>query len=282
MSLQEDLNQLKLTLDKAQSAVVVVPDNASADHFAAALGLYLGLLKLGKSVSVLSSNEPKQEHDLVGMESIKTSLDGRNLVISFPYDGGSIEKVSYTEEVGRLNIVIEPTGRELKFLKEDVRFSNGGNNIDVIFTLGVSKLEDIGKLYSKQSVLFSQTEGANIINIDNSQANTSFGQVNIVNPKLPTVSEIIVLILKNLNVIMDKDIATNLYRGLQLGTNDFSSERVSALTFEAAALTMRSGAERSMAKVVQEPVKVAPVEPVKPATSANDWLKPKIFSPDKN
>lgn len=293
MSLQDDLNQLKLTLDKAQSVMVVVPDNASADHFAAALGLYLGLLKLGKSASVLSSNKPNQEYDLVGMESIKTSLDGRNLVISFPYDGGSIEKVSYTEEVGRLNIVIEPTGKELKFSKEDVRFSNGGNNVDVIFTLGVSKLEDIGKLYTEQSALFGQikdslpTGGASIINIDNGQANTSFGQVNIVNPKLPTVSEIIVLILKNLNVVMDKDIATNLYRGLQLGTNDFSSERVSALTFEAAALTMRSGAGRSMVKAipqteVQEQAKVAPVEPAKPATSANDWLKPKIFSPDKN
>ena len=107
---------------------------------------------------------------------------------------------------------------------------------------------------------------------------------------------------------MDKDIATNLYRGLQLTTDDFASDKVSALTFEAAALTMRSGAERMKVhskiqpevQMVVDPVQIkdpvrkvaeavliesavqAPVKQVEPATVANDWLKPKIFSTDKN
>ncbi|NCN59049.1 hypothetical protein COW99_01050 [Candidatus Roizmanbacteria bacterium CG22_combo_CG10-13_8_21_14_all_38_20] len=307
MSLQQELNQLKLVLDKAQSIAIVVPENATFDQLAAALGLYLGLLKLGKSVSVLASSKPKQGDNLVGIEKIKTSLDGANLVISFPYDEGSIEKVSYTEELGRLNIVIEPTDKQLKFSKEDVRFNSGGNNVDVVFTVGVSKLEDIGELYVSQSALFSS---ANIINIGNGQEVSSYGKVNIVNPKLPTVSEIIALVLKNLNVVMDKDIATNLYRGLQHATDDFASDKVSALTFEAAALTMRSGAVRMQiqpAKQVADPVGTAgpvriadpvrkeveeavlvetlspaPVKQTEPATIANDWLKPKIFSTDKN
>ena len=305
MSLQQELNQLKLILDKAQSIAIVVSENATFDQLAAALGMYLGLLKLGKSASVLASSKPKLGDNLVGIEKIKTSLDGANLVISFPYDEGSIEKVSYTEELGRLNIVIEPTDKQLKFSKEDVRFNSGGNNVDVVFTVGVSKLEDIGGLYASQPTLFSS---AIIINIGNGQEVSSYGKVNIVNPKLPTVSEIIVLVLKNLNVAMDKDIATNLYRGLQLTTDDFASDKVSALTFEAAALTMRSGAERMKVhskiqpevQMVVDPVQIkdpvrkvaeavliesavqAPVKQVEPATVANDWLKPKIFSTDKN
>ena len=305
MSLQQELNQLKLILDKAQSIAIVVSENATFDQLAAALGMYLGLLKLGKSASVLASSKPKLGDNLVGIEKIKTSLDGANLVISFPYDEGSIEKVSYTEELGRLNIVIEPTDKQLKFSKEDVRFNSGGNNVDVVFTVGVSKLEDIGGLYASQPTLFSS---AIIINIGNGQEVSSYGKVNIVNPKLPTVSEIIVLVLKNLNVAMDRDIATNLYRGLQLTTDDFASDKVSALTFEAAALTMRSGAERMKVhskiqpevQMVVDPVQIkdpvrkveeavliesavqAPVKQVEPATVANDWLKPKIFSTDKN
>jgi len=305
MSLQQELNQLKLILDKAQSIAIVVSENATFDQLAAALGMYLGLLKLGKSASVLASSKPKLGDNLVGIEKIKTSLDGANLVISFPYNEGSIEKVSYTEELGRLNIVIEPTDKQLKFSKEDVRFNSGGNNVDVVFTVGVSKLEDIGGLYASQPTLFSS---AIIINIGNGQEVSSYGKVNIVNPKLPTVSEIIVLVLKNLNVAMDRDIATNLYRGLQLTTDDFASDKVSALTFEAAALTMRSGAERMKVhskiqpevQMVVDPVQIkdpvrkveeavliesavqAPVKQVEPATVANDWLKPKIFSTDKN
>ena len=299
MSLQQELNQLKLILDKAQSIAIVVSENATFDQLAAALGMYLGLLKLGKSASVLASSKPKLGDNLVGIEKIKTSLDGANLVISFPYNEGSIEKVSYTEELGRLNIVIEPTDKQLKFSKEDVRFNSGGNNVDVVFTVGVSKLEDIGGLYASQPTLFSS---AIIINIGNGQEVSSYGKVNIVNPKLPTVSEIIVLVLKNLNVAMDRDIATNLYRGLQLTTDDFASDKVSALTFEAAALTMRSGAERMKVhskiqpevQMVVDPVQKveeavliesavqAPVKQVEPATVANDWLKPKIFSTDKN
>ena len=177
MSLQQELNQLKLILDKAQSIAIVVSENATFDQLAAALGMYLGLLKLGKSASVLASSKPKLGDNLVGIEKIKTSLDGANLVISFPYNEGSIEKVSYTEELGRLNIVIEPTDKQLKFSKEDVRFNSGGNNVDVVFTVGVSKLEDIGGLYASQPTLFSS---AIIINIGNGQEVSSYGKVNIV------------------------------------------------------------------------------------------------------
>jgi len=307
MSLQQELNQLKLTLDKARSVATVIPENANYDQLAAGLGLYLGLLKLGKSASILAGSKPVKQYDLTAVDKVKTSLGGRNLVISFPYDEGSIEKVSYTEEVGRLNIVIEPTDKELKFTKDDIRFNSGGSDIDVVFTVGLSKPEDAGRLFTDQAALFNQ---ASLINIDNNEKNSLFGKVNISNPKLPTVSEIVVLVLKNLNVAMDKDIATNLYRGLQHGTKDFASDKVSALTFEAAALTMRSGAVRSErlgvkterqvevlksvtpaqikdhVRKAEEATMVKQVEPAptqsKEPALANDWLKPKIFSPDKN
>jgi hypothetical protein len=296
MNLKQQLNQLKNIITQAQSALVFLPENPTYDKIAAGLGLYLGLLKQGKLATIATSSPIKVEDcDLVGVDKIKQDLDGKNMIISLPYEEGKIEKVSYNFEGNQFNLIIEPKDKPLSFSHKDVKFKSGGTKADVVVTIGVKNPTEIGPLYHQNTDLFNTND---LVNLDNGAGNSNFGALNIVNPQLPTVSEIIVLVLKNLNIILDKDIATNLYKGMQKGTNDFDPNIVSALTFEAAALSLRSGAQRKPSQsassafpavsrqsspINKQPktpttiVKQEPVKSVKPTTSDN-WLKPKIFS----
>ena len=103
------------------------------------------------------------------------------------------------------------------------------------------------------------------------------------------------LILQNLKIEIDRDIATNLYTGIATATNNFTSYSVNAETFENIATLLRSGAVKKMIR--KPPVTInkpqvmthsAETQPVKTIESlekeihqekpsSKEWLKPKIF-----
>lgn len=291
MNLKQQLTNLKEALAQTESVVIFLPENASYDQIAAGLSLYLGLIKLGKLATIASSTPTKvKDADLVGIDKIKNELNGKNLIVSLPYEEGNIEKVSYNFDGGKFNLVIEPKSSQIKINREEVDFSTGGTEADLVLTVGVNRLESIGFLYKSNVNLFNSKD---LVNIDNQQTNTNYGKINIVNIQLPSISEIVVLVLKNLAVMFDSDIATNLYKGMQKATNNFDPNIVSALTFEAAALCLRSGAQRQTSQQIQastasqiiHPQKT--IHPQQPQSKAKkepqiDWLKPKIFSPNSN
>ena len=105
-------------LQKNDKIAVAVGKNPSIDDMAAALSLFLGLNKLGKKVFIASSSQPLVEHSsLVAIDRVKGSFegDGGDLIVSFPYREGEIEKVSYTIEGGLLNIVVKAGEQGLQF-----------------------------------------------------------------------------------------------------------------------------------------------------------------------
>lgn len=293
MNLRQELDKLNTLLARAQKALILLPSNPDTDSTAAGLGLYLGLLKQGKQAIIASSSGVRQEDRvLTGADNIKTSLDGKDTVISLPYREGEIETVTSYVEEGKLNIVVKPQNKELHFAKEDISVYTAGIEADIIFTVGIKNLQSAGGIYEQNKDSFT---GKEIVNLDNSFENGNFGTVNIVNAKLPTVSEIVVLVLKNIKVIMDTDIATNLYNGLKAGTDNFNPDKASALTFEAAALCLRSGAKRGNIAENRKILQKAPAEPTKPQQEKPvenskqtdgeknnippEWLRPKIFTP---
>ena len=108
----DQLNQIRGLLEQAKSVAIIASPQPSIDAVAASLALYLALSATGKTVSVISTAPMTVEFShLVGVDKIVNTIgtgDGRNMVISFPYQEGSIEKVSYNIEQETFNLVIEP------------------------------------------------------------------------------------------------------------------------------------------------------------------------------
>ncbi len=242
------LQRLKEALQRSKSVAVAVGKEPSIDEMAAALSLYLSLQAMGKNTAVLSATEPIVEvSNLVGVDKVKTRYEGggADLVVSFPYREGDIEKVSYTIENGYLNIVVKAGDQGLTFSEQDVRYTRGNGELDLLFVVGTPRLADIHSAFSPDAL-----KNVTLVNIDNKQENQGFGDIVIVNPRASSVSEQIVQVLNDLKAPLDVDIAQNLIDGISYGTENFQSPRTTPIAFEMAGILMRQGAVRSRTQQV--------------------------------
>jgi hypothetical protein len=245
-NIEQTLNQISEIISKNNSGIIAIPANPSADAISAAAAMYLGLTKMGKSVNIVCSTAPQS--DLVGADKIQSSLvtGGDNLVVSFPYTEGSIDKVDYNIQGTTFNLIIVPRQGHEKLEPKKVQFSYTGGKIEFIITIDAPNLNSLGAIYQENQ---NQFQGKNIINIDRHLINNSYGVVNYVNKTSSSTSELVLRVLQSLRIEMDKDIATNLYSGLMSATNGFTSYSVNADTFETAANLLKLGAmKKPMAK----------------------------------
>ncbi len=246
-STSDQTSQARSLVEQAKDVVIALPGNPTYDSVAAALSLYLGFSSRGIGVSVICPDQMIVEFNhLIGVDKVTNSISngqGKNLVISFPYQEGSIEKVSYNIENETFNLVIEPREGYPLVTQDAIRFSQSGGNTDLIITVGVSQLSDLNNLYSNNQDLFSQKA---VLNIDTSLQNARFGRVNIVDTNISSISELVIGLLSNFGMTMNADIATNLLAGLTTGSQNFASPQTQASTYEAAAMCIRSGARKTM------------------------------------
>ncbi len=287
-------------LQNNNSGVICLAENPTVDAVAAATSLYLGLTKLGKNVSLVCAT-PIQS-DLIASDKIQSAIatSGDNLVITFPFEDGSIDKVDYYISGNTFNIVVKPGTEHQKLGPNNVKFSYTGGAVDFIITVDVENLRRLGEIYNENQDMF---KGRKIINIDRHLTNSFFGSANIINKIASSTSELALSILKALNCPLDKEMATNLYSGLVAATKNFSSYSVTPETFEHAASLLKQGAvkkrapgapqesPRSMNQVERHVFsRNRPIEEVEKEVMDQEGmdednqeeLKPKIFGPSSS
>lgn len=240
-----NINQARSLIDNAKSILIATHIRPTLDSVAASLSLYLSLSALGKQVSIVCPSAMTVEYShLVGVDKITNELAksfGKNLVISFPYQEGSIEKVSYNIENDTFNLVIEPREGFPQITQDAINYSYGNGDTDLIIVIDTPRLPDLDQIYQNNQSLFN---AKNIINIDSHNQNTNYGRVNNVNPIASSTSEIVLSFLSEMGYKIDPDTASNLLIGLSSGSANFTSVKTSAATFEAAAICLRNGAKK--------------------------------------
>ena len=310
-----NFDAIRQAIARNEPIAVICSSRPALDEMAAALSLYLSLADSGKNVSILSPQEPLVEvSNLVGVDRVKRSFDGGksgDLTVSFPYQEGEIDKISYTLEGGFLNIIVKASQMGLSFSEKDVLFKRSGDAPGVIFTIGVGRLSDLTSIFNLEEV-----KNTTIINIDNNPDNQGYGEIVLVNPQASSLSEEIANLILSLDLRLDIDSSQNIMSGIQSATNNFSNPKTSALAFEMAAVCMRNGASRGQRakdrqsfppvisqsspqgsipiqnpnqKIVQPPtpnnrgnVTREYQKENKDATPPGDWVGPKIFKGSSN
>lgn len=242
---QSNISRIHELVQKAVSGVIVMPVNPSLDALAAATAIYLALTKLGKTVNLVSETSPKS--DLIASDKVQNELTtaGDNLVISFPYTEGAIDKVDYNIQGESFNLIITPRPGNPKLNPEQIKYSYSGGMIDFIITVDAPNLNSLGKIFTENK---EQIQGKTIINIDRHLVNDFYGLVNLVNKTSSSTSELALRFIKEVGAELDKDMATNLYTGLTTATNNFTSYSVNADTFETAAALLKAGAIKKQLK----------------------------------
>ncbi len=272
---------------------------------ASALAIYLALSKMGKDVTVAMESQALVEvANLVGIDKVKTSLEGKSLLLTYkPYSLGDFVNVRYLEDEGQAGSLNDSfkltiTPREgFTPIPSNFAFSSTGSSADLVFTVEVLEPPQLGKLYDAN--LLSTVP---VINIDNHDPNRDYGKFNLVEPDAASISEIVTFFLRAVNAQIDTDIANNLYLGIAAATNNFQTDKVAAATFEAAAICLRAGAKQKPgAAPVPQPTKsqnvplssqpqtfnTAPINPVQPTPASNsapsrdgvpdEWTQPKAY-----
>lgn len=275
---------------------IAVGKNPGVDEMAGALSLYLALLEKGKSVTVACPTDPiVGVSSLVGIDKVKKSFgaDGGDLTVSFPYKEGEIEKISYTLEEGKLNILVKAGTDGLSFNEKDIEYKRGGKAPGLIFVVGTPRVSDLGTVFDPTLLKDSK-----VINIDYKPDNQGFGDIPLIGKNASSVSELIASFISSIGLKMDVDIAQNLMSGIINATNNFQNPQTSPLSFEIAGVLMKKGAVREIASRKQNVIEDSFFTPASNAASAkvqvkkeekkgednppDDWLSPKIYKGSTN
>jgi hypothetical protein len=246
-----DIQRLRDIFDRENNFGIIVGSNYTIDEMGGALALYLTLTSMGKSASIISSKEPLVEvSNLVGIDRVRTAFEGSggDLIVSFPYKGDEIGKVSYTLEAGLLNIIVKPKDNSLSFGEKDVLFRRSGGAPKVLVAVGVRRMSELTSMFNMNDL-----NGVTIVNIDKAGVNEGFGDIVVVGQGASTVSEQIANILLTLAYPLDPDVSQNLLSGIVAATNDFQSPSTSSLAFEMAGILIRNGAVRAAGASNQRP-----------------------------
>lgn len=242
--------KIKDIILKNQDIAVVVGSNPSLDQMAAGLGLFLVLKQMGKNAAIACPTDPIVAlSSLVGIDKVQKTIgaaDGSgDLTVSFPYKEGEIEKVSYTLDNGKLNIVVKAGERGLSFNQSEVAFLRASKMPSLLIFVGVSKLSDVASIYTQQM-------GVSVVNIDNKADNEKFGDIVVVDQRWSSVSEQVAdfVTLLEPQIELNVDTAQNLLTGIEFATNDFTNSKTSYLAFEVAGILMKKGATRDRAKQI--------------------------------
>ena len=170
--------------------------------------------------------------------------------------------------------------------KDQVMITFAGSNSDLVILVGGALLNQFPAVNSKDM------DGIKMIHIGIKDL-TDIGEKNIVSLARPgsSVSEITGGLIKESGMAIDGDTATNIIQGIEDGSRGYTSDYVTADTFQMVADLIRAGGKR-IKKVVQRqfpegsmPGKIFTPKPIPAEVVGNneenvppkEWLGPKIY-----
>lgn len=268
-------------INKSESLLIILPQNPSFDQVAAGLSLYLST-RDRKETSIYCPSQMLVEFNrIVGVNKVSQEFGNKNLVMKFEdYPAKSIERVSYDIEDSQFKLTIIPKVGSPSPKKAQIRLSYSGVTADCIVLISGNSQSDFPFLTS-QDITSSK-----LVHIGTRDFSVSDGPrvLSFARPA-SCLSEVVAFLIREGNFTLDNDIATNLLAGIEKASRNFSTNEVTANTFEVVAYLMKKGGrrlsqEKELQKGFPSPLISGPLESVekeKPKDPPKDWLEPKIY-----
>jgi len=239
---QSPKQQIVELINKANN-ILITPGRPDGDSIGSALALLLVLKKMGKNV-LLRVDEPiKSSYQfLPSIKDINSSgAEGtRDFIITLSSSTAEAEKLSYTIEDGKLNIIVTP--KKGSYKPEDASFKHGQPKYDIIITLDAADLTQLGATYNQSPALFKEMP---VINIDHHASNSFFGTVNLVDMTSSSTAEILIGLIEALGSnLINEDVATCLLTGIIADTGSFQNANTTPKSLTVAAQMVGFGARQ--------------------------------------
>lgn len=272
MKYDTSIVELKNLLPTAKSVLIAISANSDIDKMAAALALFLVLEAQGKQVSIVCDDDIKVSSAyLFGVDHIQKTLpktDGGNLTLTLEGVAAAdntipaLEKLDWYAQNNNLNLVFH-VNQGQTFQPARIVPHYQGSGFNLIFTIGAANLNSLGNIYLQNQSSFS---GTHVVNIDNQQGNTNFGQTNVLDTNASSISEIMTNLISDLGLLLDADTASNLLAGIFALTDNLTNAKASAESYMAVAQCLRVGGRKPTVSAT------APtIQPQVQAQPAFDW-----------
>lgn len=229
-------------LKEAQNVLITVSNNPSVDQLSAALGLTLMLNKLDKhATAVFSGQVPSTIEFLKPEDTLEQNTDSlRDFIISL--DKAKADKLRYKVEEDFVKIFITPYKTSLS--EQDLNFSQGDFNVDVVVALGVDQREHIDQAVIEHGRILHD---ATIIGVMAGEAPIDVGGINWQDSAASSLCEMLVSISEAFQKgLLDGQMATAFLTGIVAETDRFSNDKTSPKVMTMSAQLMAAGANQQL------------------------------------
>lgn len=265
----DQFGQLADRLSSANNVLVTVAKDPSIDQLAACIGLTIALNKQGKHATAVFSGEVPSIIDFLQPdETLEKNTDSlRDFIVSL--DKAKADKLRYKVEDEFVKIFITPYKTSIS--EDDLTFSQGDFNIDLIIALGVhdkTHLDDAiiahGRILHDATVACINTEGG-----------SELGSINWVNSNASSLCEMVSdLVIHVGKSLLDQQISTAFLTGMVAETDRFGNEKAQPHTMSVSGVLMAAGASPQL---ISEKLEPAPADEIPPVVEPEEI--PKVEEP---
>ena len=211
MDTQNEKN-IKEYVNSAKNILIICKNNGN-DSLATGISVAKFIEKTAAKTAnlVYKGNMAAVDPYLLSLYPVKETIEPRTLKLSLSYAGTAVETLNWhkDEEAGKIVFEIKPVDKDFNANRITHEFEGG--EYDLIVTIGVTDLEDLEDIYLKNKEIFTS---AKIINIDTSGANKRFGDLNIIDTGVESLSGLIFSKFAEWKYVPDKDIVKSLLVGI--------------------------------------------------------------------
>lgn len=230
-------------LKDSTNVLVTVNSNPSVDELSAALGITLLVNKLDKhGTAIFSGDVPPAIDFLKPEKTFESTVDSlRDFIIAL--DKEKADHLRYKVEGDMVKIFITPYRTVIDH--NDLDFSQGDYNVDMVLAIGVKTEDDLDRaLQSHGRILHDATVAS--ISLDNE---TSFDGLQWVDSNASSYSEMLFGIAeaaKGSKNLIDEQIANAFLTGIVAATDRFSNNNTNSRVMTVAAQLMSAGANQQL------------------------------------
>lgn len=236
--------QVSEKIKGSSNILVTVSSDPSVDELSAALGLTLLLNKMDKhATAIFSGHVPPAITFLDPEKTFEDTTDSlRDFIIAL--DKEKADHLRYKLEGDLVKIYITPY--RTKITSDDLEFSQGDYNVELVIALGVENKTHLDAALAGHGKILHD---ATVITLTAGEQTSNLGSIDWHDSSASSLSEMLSSLYDSMKLdrsLLDQPIATAWLTGIVAATERFSNNRTSSRVMTLAAQLMAAGADQQL------------------------------------
>ena len=264
-------------IQRGANILIALSKDPNLDEMSAAIALAIVLDQQKKHVTAIYSGKTPNALEFLKPEETfeKDTSSLQDFIIAL--NKSKADHLTYKLDGDYVKIYITPYKGQVK--KEDLEYSYGDYNVDLVIVFNVNAGTEIDSALSEYGRIMHDASAINIT----SGLPGRFADLEWSDPEKSSVCEMVYDLLKELEITeLSQEVATALLTGILSATERFSNNRTKPTTMAVASKLMEAGADQQLisANILKPETPVTPATPENLATSDTSATSEAPISPD--